>query len=107
MKTDELLLEAIKKIEQGWCQGAKARDLEGEPIRPQGHAACSWSIIGALDARIMAPFSRDATRASNVLYSLTKEVDPVSLSAWNDAPERTKEEVIALPQRVRMNVQTK
>lgn len=43
------LVEAYELLELGWCRGAPARDVEGEPVEPESDRAASWSPSGALE----------------------------------------------------------
>lgn len=94
-------------LEQGWCQRNGAKDAQGVPCVPSRPYAVEWCINGALDA---------ASRFDD--YSLSPAVDAVfetissypdfvpygegvapwhkaiSIATWNDAPERTQEEVV-------------
>lgn len=46
-----LILKRVKeKIKQGWCQGAFARDDEGNIVNPTDASACRWCITGATRA---------------------------------------------------------
>lgn len=86
----KVLIGARKLLaEKGWCQGAYARDLKGQPV---------WEFVGskapvaycALGA-IIESAGGAGEEARNVFSSV---IDNNGLPAWNDHPSRTKEEVL-------------
>lgn len=87
------LSEALKLIEAGWCQGVQARDENGKEtyIIKTGNPA-SYSILGALLK--VCPTYREEMLAHDQL----KRHIPWhwSLTDWNDAERRTKDDVINL-----------
>ena len=93
MKVQELLATPDK-----WTQGAAARDPKGEPVHPFSPDAICWCFGAAL--RKCYPFAPERNRLrSPILQKLG--FDPLERSegvvpAWNDAPERTHAEVLAL-----------
>jgi hypothetical protein len=94
----EVLMDARGRIQQGWCQGADARDADGRRVAPWSPDARSWSVLGALvasegdlDVRAHAT-GAELGRAVSVL---AEAVGSSSLQAWNDEPERTRDEVVA------------
>jgi len=54
MTPKEVLLRGKKRLERGWCQGAPARDANGEPVRPGSRSACSFCLVGAASYNISA-----------------------------------------------------
>lgn len=82
VKARELLAEPGR-----WTQETAARDAAGLPVGATSDAAVCWCLIGALDA------VRDGTTA---LAQLRRTLGCSSVSAWNDAPERTHADVLAL-----------
>src|SRR5207253_8730163 len=93
MNGSELLREAGALVEAGWCQGAEALTLAGEPVDVCDRDAVSWSLLGALQA---AAFGDDSTRLEDIAVAVGAIaeliVDP-SLAHWNDAPQRTHREI--------------
>ena len=86
MTPEEILAKAADLIEErGWCQGV---GITGTGQRCLGRAL--WDATGLpIDAQCPAvPAWRDAEAA------LTKELDPLDIILYNDAPGRTKEEVV-------------
>ena len=74
----KILLEAADYIERhGWCQNVYQNGLGN---------AC---VMGAL-LQVVRTTSRDGKSLSR----LRKYLDVTSLENWNDAPDRTKEQVV-------------
>lgn len=73
MKPSQLLRE------KGWCQGV-GTDAQGQ-----------MCIMGCL----LKASGHDAIQAVKLANKLRSSLDHLSLVRWNDAPGRTKEEVIA------------
>jgi hypothetical protein len=95
-----LLRHARALVERGWTQHADARAADNSAVRPWDDRATSWSLLGALVAaveRIAATHGED-TAVSELAQScilLADTLDTDSLEHWNDAPSRTREEVLA------------
>ena len=112
-----LLGVALLRVGDGWTQQAPARDGNGQPVPPTDARARSWSSTGALafaaetvvpkhthkahierayalatatnelayQAVLYSDYDRDGTW--HVMRATERLID------WNDAPERTAEEV--------------
>lgn len=93
--TRQILIEARNLIAQGWCQGALARDADNFEVLPTNYSARLWCVAGAVDAVAQNVFA-----AQNVFNTLLETLGVNSISVWNDAPERTKVEVLELFDRV-------
>jgi hypothetical protein len=63
--------------------------LQGGPVIYQGGKEVSWCLMVALDK----VYGADASHHTDIIKAKTKSYSIVS---WNDAPERTHEEVLAL-----------
>lgn len=87
--TVEILREARGYVEQGWTQGEDARDEAGDPTPPEGSRAVCWCMSGAC---IRADPGSMGTAVNTPIRDAIGEYWYVK---WNDAPERTKEEVLA------------
>lgn len=89
-----ILTFARKRVAKGWTQGVLARDETGKEVRPSSPKAVCWCMSGALNA--VKPYSKGepATRnaVSNILNSITRPAN--GYVSWNDAPQRTQEEVL-------------
>lgn len=100
MNASDILSRARTLILDGWCQGADARDAQGRDVLPWSLEARSWSVLGALvggdgvgRAQVgMMPI----LELGEAIVALGEAGDTHSLQAWNDRPDRTKEEVVAL-----------
>jgi hypothetical protein len=80
MKAWELLEE------KDWCQGAYARNAFDHGVEVNDPQACSFCVVGLLKA----------TDTWGLNYLKLKEHLGMTVVEWNDDPERTKEEVLAV-----------
>jgi hypothetical protein len=80
--------KVIAKIEQGWTQGAAARDADGNQVGVHSPKAVCWCIAGATVASFLKQ-TDDLKLENNI-----RKVTGYSSVTFNDAPGRTKEEVI-------------
>ncbi len=93
-------------IETGWTQYVYARNISNEPVFFRSSESCSWCLEGAINAYYYHKY--DINKLSRIeLDNFLKEennyrslvlykIAPVFFDLWNDAPERTKEEVVQL-----------
>ncbi len=105
MKTSEVLQAAKAKVESGWTQGTAARNAAGITCNAYDDDARSWCALGAIAA--VTPPACLANNQTDEIFQLRYQVQddlvrplnlPSSLCfpAWNDAPGRKQEEVVAL-----------
>ena len=89
-------------VQQGWAQGARARDVEGAICDPESLRAIAWSALGAVDASRMrregALNGIDPSTYMQVVYAIRQAIPTGDfiIEEWNDSPRRTKEEVLAI-----------
>lgn len=83
------LREARALIERGWTQGAFARNGSGHAVTYESGDASCFCVAGAL-LRATNGFS-EFERAVAALHAVTRK----AIHKWNDAPRRTKAEVVA------------
>ena len=82
-------------ITRGWCQGAVARDIEGQPTGAERPTACTWCLMGA----VIAAYPYDPCKRTNIWDCLDKQ--SIMLPAeWNDDPKRKQSEVVSLLQSI-------
>lgn len=94
MNTVDVLKRAKSLIEdKGWTQGALARNRAGAHVCPTEHTAKSFCMLGACYAANPHP-AYMANATDELLMALPKPYFEVE--AFNDAPGRTKEEVLAV-----------
>lgn len=93
--TIDLLRKARALIEQGWSQGCGAKDANGFPVSTSSQEATSYCAIGALEAAGDLSFGH-----WRALEALRAGLPEASITGWNDARDRTKEEVLDLYDRV-------
>jgi hypothetical protein len=96
----QLLAQARELIAFSWTQHADARDADGVAVEPWAADAVSWSLLGALVVGYERLRTGDgeggafvALRRACVLLAAVLDSD--SLPDWNDAPERTRADVLA------------
>ena len=100
-----MLMEARGLLLRGWSKGAQGRDSRGHVVNAWSEDATSWSLVGALlaswhrhDDRLDADFvahSAEARALSETTDVLTRATGTLALDPWNDAPERTRSDVLA------------
>jgi hypothetical protein len=91
-----LVLDARELIERGWCQSTPAVSETGRAVEPTSTHARKWSALGALIAayRSYAP-QETVARSAFALARRALAHGAGDLTAWNDAPGRTRKEVLA------------
>lgn len=83
-------MKAWELLEQkGWCQGDWAKNRRGASTIYSRDSACSFCLLGSI-YRVY-----EADERTNALARIASVLKASSIAAWNDAPGRTKEEVIA------------
>lgn len=86
----QILVDARKVLDMGWCQRASARTDKGIPCEWDEAKASCWCATGAM-LRVASMFAPAHTQALATL----KSVVGYSIVAWNDVWYRTKDEVLA------------
>ena len=94
MTIRDVLITARERITdpRRWCQGALAKDAFGNRVSPVKHNAVRWCAAGACDATagLMNAQSNAAVNA------LACELYDKSLVSYNDRPETTHADILAL-----------
>jgi len=88
------LMAMRQRLNQGWCQNAEARDAIGMEVRPRHPSAVAWDISGAAVAADLMD-KRDNMK-QHVIGTISDLIGTWNWPRWNDAPERTKAEVLAV-----------
>ena len=93
---ERMLSDACELVMSGWCQGRSAQDEMGRAIEPSSAFARSWSAAGALERlwrRALAgeDVSLEAFERANLALAAVVKDAP---QRWNDAPERTRADVL-------------
>ena len=85
----EVLKAAREKIAQGWTQGSYAKDVLGLP--DGGKHAVSFCSVGAMWA-----VERDICKVEVACEAFRRALPRkwISITDWNDAPSRTKKQVL-------------
>lgn len=93
-----ILIEARQKISEGWTQGAYARMSnevdDGGKVSTDSRLATCWCSVGAVGA--VAPHGVDYRATLNKLKEVMGWPSTADIIQWNDAPTRTKDEVLDL-----------
>ena len=90
---DVLVRAADLLTEFGWCQYANARTANGLSTWYENSEAVSFCLYGAAH-RAAADLGLPAMAANPILAEALGG-SPVELVSWNNAPERTSQEVVA------------
>jgi len=77
-------------VEKGWTQGYFAKNAAGENVRLDSEEAKSFCVLGAA---FLAAGCRNESFIRAALIAAAPAGEPAE---YNDAPGRTKEEVLAL-----------
>jgi hypothetical protein len=95
------LLEDARELDaKSWCHGVDALDVDGFEVDPWDDEAASWSLLGAL----VAVLEREASGGGELpladlaaaLYVLADLIETDSLVDWNDDPQQTQGNVVAV-----------
>lgn len=90
MTPQDVLRQAADLIERtGWCRRAFARDKRRRVVGFYSKDACRFCVRGAIYRVGGAGLNGDIERL------LKRHIGTRHISDWNDAPGRTKDEVIA------------
>lgn len=96
-------------IKKGFCKDAYARNASGEEVDPAHITATQWSLNGAILASI-APLTSGGRwllyieKLGERLYPRYVGYEGRAMKAWNDAPERTQDEVITLLEEIEKDI---
>ena len=93
---ERMLSDACVLVLSGWCQGRSAQDEMGRAIEPSSAFARNWSAAGALErawrrALVEDDVSLEAFERANLALAAVVKDAP---QRWNDAPERTRAQVL-------------
>lgn len=91
--SEDALRAVAAQIERGWSQGADARDAQGRVVGLNSDEAQAWSLLGAFALSATDGVPRNHVRRA--LVALSDVIGTDSLQQWNDAPDRTREEVLS------------
>lgn len=89
------LRDTASLIEQGWCQGADARNFYDHPVAASHPTATSWSLLGALVAISERP-NTDPNDLRDALWGISAVVPDASLDAWNNRDGRTQSDTLEM-----------
>lgn len=96
-------------LAQGWCQGHSARNKMGNYILARDFRAKKWCFMGAMEASGLGRGAKGIVlwtsyrdKAQELLHLPVRSSLCADIPAWNDQPDRTQAEVVALAWRVEM-----
>ena len=84
------LRRALARIRKGWVQGKQASDAQGGEVGWNDPSAVRWCLAASVDFDYQSELRLLRT------LRLPDHSPTHTLVAWNEAPERTREQVIAL-----------
>lgn len=97
-RTRTVLLRAAQICEQGWCQGAGARNATGKPINPSSDKAvcfCAGSAIWKAAWEIGQDYRDTQDLIFRGYHTFERLIRTKFIFLWNDAPGRSQEGVVA------------
>lgn len=89
-------------LAQGWCQEVSAKDQAGNRIPSKDPEAKEWCFMGAVEAWGGNSVGYREKALELLLLPVPEIILGSPLPNWNDQPERTQAEVVALAWRVEM-----
>jgi hypothetical protein len=92
-----LLQHARQLVDRGWTQHADARASDKSSVHPWDNRATTWSLLVAAVERIAATDDEHTaiSELARTCIHLADTLDTDSLEHWNDAPDRTREDVLS------------
>lgn len=93
-ETVEILKAMRVKLANGWTQGVAARNANGVEVLSVDPKACSYCLMGALWS--LGKVRRKSAVEIELIQTLRDAGIKAMLPTYNDAPGRTKEEILAL-----------
>ena len=98
MKTQKLstvLSKALKLIKKGWCKGYSAKDRHSHNVDVDSPRAARYCALGAICKAYGGLNAKDTTKSIDFFYNnIVLPSNYMTTFYWNDAPKRTKKEVI-------------
>lgn len=87
--------QKLLKTKASWVQGSLSRDRNGNECHPYLHSPVCYCLYGAVLA------ASNKFKPSDIAFvlgieAIRKTLGFENIVAWNDVPERTHEEVLAL-----------
>ena len=98
----EILTRARELLahEGAWTQGDFAHDAHGNSCDPRERCASCWCLVGALERAAYDSSDPEGAMLEGAMYALAAALGLDTLGVWNDAPGRTRDEVLQLLDRV-------
>lgn len=96
MKTVTVLKKSRALLDKGWTQGWFAKDENGCHVDYGAHNATYFCIAGAVYRTVGVATAPGSSDAMDALTAVAPAQYKFSLSQYNDAPRRTKAQVLGL-----------
>jgi len=93
IKKIELLTKVQEQLRKGWTQGALARQADGTPTFTHDDKAVAWSLPGA--CMLVTHHDAHPARERGLRRAIGFHIGEF-ITAYNDNPERTQEEIISM-----------
>ena len=93
MTAKEVLRAAAALVRKGHTKERLACDAYGHEVTPLNSRAVAWCMEGAIRCAAGDPNTTALSGLSDAAWKAVVGLGPVNNILWNDAPERTAEEV--------------
>ena len=91
-------LRALFDVPSKWVQGAPSTNSVGEHVRPSSTVAICWCLMGGVSK--ITYDDNDMISYDNMIDALLRSLRLLGyeggIASWNDNPERTFEDVLAV-----------
>ena len=97
-ETKAILVRARELLSdpKSWTQDVMARSVRGTPVVTHSKRARSFCVEGAIERAGLKTTRKVRERARRIVYEKIASSTFVNITLWNDAPQRTHAEVLAL-----------
>jgi hypothetical protein len=99
----ELIQRAKERISRGWTRKAHARNSRGTVVTSDSPEASRWCIMGALGVDVLST-AEDPEAVVPVLRKLHVVSGFDILTIWNDAPDTTSGQILAVLEKVEQEI---
>jgi hypothetical protein len=85
---------------EAWQKGHSARDAGGAPVRSSSDRACKFCLEGAIYRAYHFSMGLKYNSLSDALSMVRREIGTEYVFQWNDRPETTHADVLAILDKV-------
>lgn len=117
MTPNDVLRNVRDLIARGWCQRVWAKDADGNTVLPNNPRAIAWCLSGAFYSLVTATAQNVWQEAYNCVFDLlpgpygsARDSEfriGVGMVPYNDAPGRTRDDVLELLNRAIDSLETR